>query len=74
MKVSDIMTHPAITVTSETTVGETAELMIGHRITGLPVVSAASEIVGIRRRDGGKFPAAGNFLQPAPEFMSFLHS
>ncbi|HEX2150439.1 MAG TPA: CBS domain-containing protein [Stellaceae bacterium] len=36
MKVSDIMTHPVITVTPETTVGEAAELMIGHRISGRP--------------------------------------
>lgn len=47
MKVSDIMTHPVITVTPETTVGEAAELMIGHRISGLPVVDAAGAVVGI---------------------------
>jgi CBS domain-containing protein len=47
MKVSDIMTHPVITVTPETTVGEAAELMIGHRISGLPAVNAAGEVVGI---------------------------
>ena len=47
MKVSDIMTHPVITVTPETTVGEAAELMLCHRISGLPVVNAAGEVVGI---------------------------
>ena len=47
MKVSDIMTHPVITVTPETTVAEAAELMIGHRISGLPVVDAAGGVVGI---------------------------
>jgi CBS domain-containing protein len=45
--VSDIMTHPVITVTPETTVGEAAELMIEHRISGLPVANAAGEVVGI---------------------------
>src|SRR4051794_17706466 len=47
MKVSDIMTHPVITVTPETTVGEAAELMLKHRISGLPVVDAASAVVGM---------------------------
>jgi len=47
MKVSDIMTHPVITVTPETTVAEAAELMIGHRVSGLPVVDAAGGVVGI---------------------------
>ncbi len=47
MKVSDIMTHPVITVMPETTIGEAAELMIRHRISGLPVVNAAGEVMGI---------------------------
>ncbi len=47
MKVGDIMTHPVITVTPETTIGEAAELMIGHRISGLPVVNAAGDVTGI---------------------------
>ncbi|MGE3944664.1 MAG: CBS domain-containing protein [Alphaproteobacteria bacterium] len=47
MKVSDIMTHPVITVAPETTIGEAAELMVEHRISGLPVVNIAGEIVGI---------------------------
>jgi CBS domain-containing protein len=47
MRVSDIMTHPVITVTPDMTVGEAAELMIQHRISGLPVVDKAGEVVGI---------------------------
>ena len=47
MKVSDIMTHPVLTVTPERTVGEVAELMIGHRISGLPVVNPAGDVIGI---------------------------
>jgi CBS domain-containing protein len=47
MKVSDIMTHPVITVTPETTIAEAAELMIAHRISGLPVVNDPGEVVGI---------------------------
>src|SRR3954466_14576520 len=47
MKVSDIMTHPVLTVTPETTIGDVAELMIGHRISGLPVVDPAGAVIGI---------------------------
>src|SRR4051812_10027369 len=47
MKVSDIMTHPVITGTPETTVGKAAELMLEHRVSGLPVVNAAGAVVGI---------------------------
>jgi CBS domain-containing protein len=47
MNASDIMTHPVITIKPETTVREAAELMIGHRISGLPVVNAAGNVVGI---------------------------
>src|SRR3954452_2585312 len=47
MKVSDIMTHPVITVTPETTVGEAAELMLEHRVSGLPVVNATGAVVCI---------------------------
>jgi CBS domain-containing protein len=47
MKASDIMTHPVITATPETTVGEAAELMLAHRISGLPVVNAAGDVIGI---------------------------
>lgn len=47
MKVSDIMTHPVITVAPQMTIGEAAELLIRHRISGLPVVNAAGEVAGI---------------------------
>jgi len=47
VKVSDIMTHSVLTVTPETSVGEVAELMIGHRISGLPVVNPAGDVIGI---------------------------
>jgi CBS domain-containing protein len=47
MKLSDIMTHPVITVTPETTVGIAAELMLEHRVSGLPVVDASGAVVGI---------------------------
>jgi CBS-domain-containing membrane protein len=47
MKVAEIMTQPAITVRPETTIAEAAGLLLEHRISGLPVVDAAGEVVGI---------------------------
>ena len=47
MNVADVMTRPVISVTPETTIAEAAELMLGHRISGLPVVGPAGEVVGI---------------------------
>jgi CBS domain-containing protein len=47
MKVADVMTRPVISVTSETTIAEAAELMLRHRISGLPVVDAGGAVVGV---------------------------
>jgi hypothetical protein len=42
--------------------------------TGLELSQVYGLPVGIGCRAGGKFPAAGNFSLPAPEFMSILYS
>lgn len=47
MKVAEIMTRPVISVTPDTTIAEAARLMLQHRISGLPVVAASGEVVGI---------------------------
>jgi CBS domain-containing protein len=47
MNVADIMTQPVITVTPDTAIGEAAQLMLEHRISGLPVVDAQGAVVGI---------------------------
>lgn len=47
MNVEQIMTHPVITVTPETTIAETARLMLQHRISGLPVIDDSNAVVGI---------------------------
>jgi CBS domain-containing protein len=41
------MSSPVITATPETSVKELARLMTAHRISGIPVISAAGELVGI---------------------------
>jgi CBS domain-containing protein len=47
MQVRDIMSNPALTVTTTTTVQAVARLMGEHRISGLPVVDEAGALVGI---------------------------
>jgi CBS domain-containing protein len=46
MNAADVMTHPAITVTPQTTILEAARLMLEQRISGLPVVEDGA-VVGI---------------------------
>jgi len=43
----DIMTSPVITARPETTVRDLAALMTTHRISGIPIVTAEHELVGI---------------------------
>lgn len=47
MRAQDIMTRDTITVTPSTGVREAARLMVGHGISGLPVVDEHGEVVGI---------------------------
>ena len=47
MKAADIMTHNVISVQPETTILQAAELMLQHRISGLPVVDSDGHVVGI---------------------------
>jgi len=45
--VAEIMTKEVITVGTETTIRELAELFVTHRISSLPVVDAAGALIGI---------------------------
>lgn len=47
LKVADFMTENPITVTPSTTIGEAANLMLAHKISGLPVVNGNYDLVGI---------------------------
>ena len=47
MKVADVMSRDVIVVRPETAVPEIARLMWGHRVSGLPVVDADGDLVGI---------------------------
>lgn len=47
MHASEIMTRKVITVRPTTTVSSVVELMIRHRISGLPVIDDAQRVIGI---------------------------
>lgn len=47
LKVEQLMTKNPVTITAEATIGETAETMLKHKISGLPVVDANNRVVGI---------------------------
>ena len=47
MQVQDIMTQQVLTVRPETTVREVAEILVSHKISGVPVVDADNKLVGI---------------------------
>lgn len=47
VKIERVMRHPVITVNPETKLADAARLMIEHRISGLPVVSANGVVLGI---------------------------
>jgi CBS domain-containing protein len=47
MKAGDVMTRPVIWVRPDTTIAEAAELMLQHRISGLPVIAADGAVVGV---------------------------
>lgn len=47
MKVSDLMTKDVISVTPETSLRDAASVLVEKRISGVPVVNDASEVVGV---------------------------
>jgi acetoin utilization protein AcuB len=51
IKVKDIMTKNPVTVPVDWTVEETAELLLKHKISGMPVVTPKGEVVGMITRD-----------------------
>ena len=47
MRAIDVMARNVVTATPQTTVQDAAKLMINHRISGLPIVDADRQLVGI---------------------------
>jgi len=65
MKAIDIMTPDVITVSPETSVYEAAQLLLGRRISALPVLDAAGKLVGL---------ISESDLMRRPEIRSEKHS
>jgi len=85
MKAKDVMTHDVISVTPETTVLQAARLMLQHRISGLPVVDASGNLVGIlsegdflRRKETGTERRRSRLLEfiigPGKIASEYVHS
>ncbi len=51
IKIKDIMTKDPLTVSPDCTVEETAELLLEHKISGVPVVEQGGRVVGMITRD-----------------------
>lgn len=47
MKVSEIMSHPVITVREDATLEEVARIMLDHRFGSVPVVNEPGTMIGI---------------------------
>jgi len=47
IRIKEIMTRNPLTVSQDATIGEAAQMMLDHKISGLPVVDADGRMVGI---------------------------
>jgi CBS domain-containing protein len=47
MKIRDLMSAPVVSVTPSASIGEAAKVMLDHRYSGLPVINADGELMGI---------------------------
>jgi acetoin utilization protein AcuB len=71
MKVRDLMSHPAITVTPETKTKDALQTMYLRRVRRLPVVNERGDLLGIiTQRDlfekGSATTAVGDVMTPSP--------
>lgn len=72
MKAADVMTRPVLTIEADAPIAEAVRLMLQNRISGLPVVGLAGQLVGI--------VTEGDFLRRAetgterrrPRWLEFL--
>ena len=70
MKAADVMVHTVVTIGPDATVGEVADLLLTHRISGVPVVDGNGRIVGIvsegdllRRAESGTEQRRSHWLE-----------
>jgi CBS domain-containing protein len=70
MRARDVMTPDVVTVAADALVGEAAELLVGHRISAVPVVDAEGALVGIVSESDFLPRVAGR--PPAPWWLRLL--
>lgn len=70
MLVRDIMTRPVIGIAPSASIAEAARLMLGHKVSGLPVVTSSGGLVGmvsegdfLRRAEIGTDPRLSGLLR-----------
>jgi CBS domain-containing protein len=69
--VADVMTRNPVTVPAQTVLKEAIQTLASHRISGLPVVSEAGELVGILSQTDLMWQATG---APLPAYITLLDS
>lgn len=69
--VADVMTRDLLTVHPETPLSEAIQLLAQNRISGLPVVTQAGELVGVLSESDLMWQAAGT---PLPAYIMLLDS
>lgn len=47
LKIEEIMSRNLLTISSNATIGQAAELMLEHKVSGLPVINESKQLVGI---------------------------
>jgi CBS domain-containing protein len=74
MKAADVMVSSVISVRSDATVQEVADVLLKHRISGMPVMGPNGELVGIvSEGDLMRRPEAGTVRRPS-WWLTFLGS
>jgi CBS-domain-containing membrane protein len=72
MRAADVMTQTVISVQPETTILQAADLMLAHRISGLPVVDGDGHVVGIVTEGDFLRRAETGTQRKRPRWMEFL--
>jgi CBS domain-containing protein len=72
MKAADIMTLGAATIRPDASIAQAAQLMLQYRISGLPVVNAAGDLVGIVTEGDLLRRAESGTEQRRPRWLEFL--